>query len=182
MGELTTCRHQFDLPVSRRQVFELLSDPDRLDSLTPPWFRLRPRPGAPRRLAEGTEIAYRFRWRGLPLPWVSRITDWREPEFFAYEQQRGPYRFFRHEHTFIATASGARVIDRALFSTHGGRLFDRTLALPDLRRIFAYRERACREWLTSAQPAGSAGPGAGAPGASRAPRTSAASSAIERPT
>lgn len=155
MTAASSYRHVFRLPVERRELFGLFSDPRLLDLLTPPWFRLRPLGPLPRRLGAGSEISYRLRWRGLPLRWVSRITDWREPGYFAYEQQRGPYRYFRHEHLFDAVEGGTEVVDRVFFRAPGGPLADRWIAGPDLRRIFAYREGRVR-LLTSGLPANGA--------------------------
>lgn len=139
--QTSTYAYRFHLPVDRDAVFALFADPRWLDRLTPPWFRLRPLEEIPETLGVGSEISYRLRWRGLPFVWTSVMTDWRAPAFFAYEQKRGPYRFFRHEHFFEDAAGGTDVLDRVLYRAPGGTLADRLIAGPDLRRIFAYRER-----------------------------------------
>lgn len=133
--------YTFRVALDRRTVFQLLAEPRILDRLTPPWFRLRPRTEIPAELEVGTEISYRLRWRGLPFQWTSRITDWVPDEFFAYEQKRGPYRFFRHEHSFTAGKGFTEIRDDVFFRAPGGRLADSLIARPDLRRIFAFRER-----------------------------------------
>jgi ligand-binding SRPBCC domain-containing protein len=158
-------------------VFTLFADPRSLDLVTPPWFRLSPLGRIPDRLERGLEISYRLRWRGLPFRWTSLITDWQEPGFFAYEQKEGPYRFFRHEHFFDAVDGGTEILDRVVYRAPGGPLADRLVAGPDLRRIFAFRARRAQALFDSSQ----AEPG-GELSASRMPWTSAASSAIERPT
>lgn len=177
MSATTLVSHTFHLPVHRPVAFELFSEPRALDQLTPSWFRLEPSAPVPRPLAAGVEIRYRLRWRGLPLGWTSRLTDWREPDFLAYEQARGPFRYFRHEHLFRPVDGGTEIEDRALFRGPGGRLVDRLVVGPELQRIFACRERRARALLRAIQPA----TGAEAE-PSRMPCTSARSSAIERPT
>jgi ligand-binding SRPBCC domain-containing protein len=181
--------HVFSLPFERHEVFALFADPRHLDLLTPPWFRLAPREPLPAKPVPGVEIRYRLRWRGIPWRWTSLITEWREPDFFAYEQKRGPYRYFRHEHAFTSTTSGTEICDRVLFHGPAGALADRLIALPDLRRIFAYRERIASSVLASQTRAldhlvasGGSRPPAHHRRASRMPRTSASSSPIERPT
>lgn len=150
---IPTYTHSFELPWERPRVFELFSDPQRLDRLTPQWFRLRPLGDATVELEEGTEIAYDLRYRGLPLRWTSRITDWQAPDFFAYEQRHGPYLRFRHEHIFESFAGGTRVRDTARYRAPGGRLVEGLIVRPELRRIFAYRERmAWREMLALTKP------------------------------
>lgn len=169
--------YAFRLPVPRPMAFDLLSEPLYLDRLTPDWFRLVPRVAPCRPLRPGSEITYRLRWHGLPFAWTSRITDWREPAFLAYEQRRGPFRYFRHEHSFHDVGGGTEIHDRVLFRMAGGRSVERLVAAPDLRRIFACRARRALPLLRALQ----AGAGSEAR-TSRAPWTSAPSSAIERPT
>ena len=149
MSERRQYSHVFSLPSARDEVFALFADPRHLDHLTPPWFRLAPSEPLPAQPGPGVEIRYRLRWRGIPLRWTGLITDWREPDFFAYEQKHGPYRYFRHEHAFTSTTSGTEICDRVLFQGPAGALADRLIALPDLRRIFTYRER-----VASSAPAG----------------------------
>jgi ligand-binding SRPBCC domain-containing protein len=151
--EPSTYTHTFPLPANVEDAFALFADPRYLDLLTPSWFRLRPAQEIPDQLGCGFEISYRIRWRGLPLRWTSRLTDWQPPAFFAYEQLRGPYAFFRHEHCFVPTADGTEVRDHVLFRTHGGRLIDRLVARPDLERIFVYRERQAVPLLRERQAA-----------------------------
>jgi ligand-binding SRPBCC domain-containing protein len=150
-AELTTYTHRFRLPASREEVFALFADPYRLDQLTPDWFRLLPVEPVPSTLSPGTEIAYRLRWRGLPLHWTSRITEWGAPERIVYEQARGPYRSFLHDHRFVAIGRReTEVVDRIDFRTAGGPWFDRRFVRADLRRIFEGREARARRALALA--------------------------------
>jgi ligand-binding SRPBCC domain-containing protein len=165
------------MPASRREVFELLADPHLLDRLTPPWFRLEPRGEVPRELDTGDEISYRLGWRGLPFDWTSLLTDWRAPDYFAYEQKKGPYHFFRHEHFFRSVDGGTEIRDYVYFRAPGGLPVDRLIALPDLRRIFAFRERRALPLLRALQEGVET-----APGARRIPWTSASISTREQPT
>lgn len=131
----------FHLPVERRAVFELFANPQYLDLLTPSWFRPRPTTEVSGELEVGAEVCYQLRWRGLPFRWTSLLTDWQAPEYLAYEQKKGPYRFFRHEHFFKSVDGGTEVCDRIQFRAPGGYLVDRLIVLPDLRRILDCRER-----------------------------------------
>ena len=173
MKPLETYSHEFHLPAERRAVFSLFADPGALDQLTPPWFRLLPLGDFPTPLGPGMEISYRLRWRGLPLRWTSRIVAWRRPDCIVYEQVRGPFLAFRHEHFFSSTGDGTEVVDRVIFRAPGGGLPNRWIALPELRRIFAFREQQA---LRLFQPTDAAGRGA-----RRIPWTRAASSAIDLP-
>ncbi len=146
--QLTTFSHLESFVARRRDVFALLADPRKLDRVTPPWFRLTPIERDLPDLRPGATISYRFRWRGVPLTWSSLITDWLPERFFAYEQARGPFSFFRHEHHFTETPDGIEVLDVVTFRTFLGRPFDRRLVRPDLRRLFDYRARESRALLS----------------------------------
>jgi len=148
---MTPYSHTFELAADRATVFRLFSDPRQLDSLTPSWFRLQPIGALPDLLEPGVEISYRLRWRGLPLRWTSLVTDYEENAFLAYEQKRGPYRHFRHEHFFSESDGATRVCDRVVFRTLGGRAADRWVVLPDLKRIFVSRERAAQARVVDAK-------------------------------
>jgi ligand-binding SRPBCC domain-containing protein len=147
LSQSNTHSHSFNLPAEVEATFELFSDPQRLNALTPGWFDLVPVSRSQQTLAPGVEIDYRLRWRSLPMRWTSRITDWEPPHRLTYEQVRGPYRLFRHEHSFEPEGRGTRVIDKVLYRAPGGRLIDRLLVRPDLERIFRHREHAARRIL-----------------------------------
>jgi ligand-binding SRPBCC domain-containing protein len=141
-------KHSFEIPDHATEaVFELFCDPRRLNALTPPWFRLIVRGSYSPPLRIGSRIGYRLQWRGLPLAWRSVITELQPPHWLVYEQDRGPFRSFRHEHSFEPSERGVIVTDRILCKVLGGSWVDRTLVGPDLRRILRYRERAATEIL-----------------------------------
>lgn len=136
-----SARFELTVGLEPAKAFAFFSDVARLNEVTPPWFRLDASGGPPSRVDAGTRIEYRFTWRRLPMRWRSHITVWEPPRYFAYEQERGPYRLFRHEHLFEPVPGGTRVIDVVHFSTAFGALVDRWLVEPDLARVFAFRRR-----------------------------------------
>lgn len=137
---------QFSLwvPWTPRESFEFFGDVQNLNRLTPGWFDLKVLSHEPVRPRVGSRIDYRLRWRGLPMRWQSVIIVWEAPRRIAYQQGRGPYRFFDHEHLFVAEGGGTRVIDRIAFEVAGGRVVRNLIVVPELRRIFEYRERVVR--------------------------------------
>ncbi len=144
MTEPITFACRFRLRAEIEETFELFSNPDLLNAITPSWFDLEPDAGVPELLEPGVEISYRLRWRGVSLGWTSRIVEWEPPYRLTYEQARGPYRSFRHEHVFEADGSGTRVVDRVAYRVVGGAPIDRLLVRPDLERIFGHRAQAAR--------------------------------------
>jgi ligand-binding SRPBCC domain-containing protein len=143
-------------PVS--EVFSFCADAGNLDVITPPWLRfqiLTPRPMAMR---VGAQIDYRLRLRGLPLRWQSEITVWQPPHRFVDEQRRGPYRAWRHEHTFTAQDGGTLVGDRVRYAVLGGRWLTGCSSAATSRRFSLTGNRNSRrcfdelaDWLSQAQ-------------------------------
>lgn len=167
----------FWLPCPPERAFAFFGDARNLNRVTPSWFRFEILTPQPIVMAAGTRIDYRLRWRFANLAWSSRVTLWTPAVHFVYEQARGPFAAFRHDHRFTPEAGGVRISDRIDFRLPlGGRLAARAVAA-DLRRIFSHRARRAARLLAAggAQESEPAAP-------SRRPRTSASSSAIEEPT
>lgn len=68
------------------------------------------------RMALGDTVTWKARHFGVVWTMTSRITEFAEPSWFVDEQQRGPFRSFRHEHGFEATAGGTLMTDRIRFT------------------------------------------------------------------
>lgn len=124
------------------RVFEFFSAPANLARITPPemGFRIVRGPGRP--LREGDRIEYRIRVFGVPLRWTTLITLWREGEAFADLQERGPYRYWLHTHTFRAVAGGVEMHDLVEYELPFGllgRLFGGRLVERQLEKIFDHR-------------------------------------------
>jgi len=132
----------------RRTVFEFFSDPRNLARITPRALGFEIVDAPDRRLREGDRIRYRIRLLGISLPWVSRITEWRENTGFVDEQERGPYKRWRHEHTLFASNRGVLMRDRVEYELPFGAL-GRVVAgwwvRRNLERIFDFRARAIGE-------------------------------------
>lgn len=140
-----TLETELRLPLPPDELFPFFSDARNLERLTPPLLRFRVVTPEPIELRAGTRIDYRLTVRGVPLRWKSEITAWEPPHRFVDEQLRGPYKTWIHEHTFVADGGGTLAIDRVRYDHFGGRLINRWIVAPDLRRIFAYRQQMLRE-------------------------------------
>ncbi|HEX7376367.1 MAG TPA: SRPBCC family protein [Pirellulales bacterium] len=133
------------LPAPREEVFALFSAARELQELTPPWLHFAVLTPEPITIAAGVEIDYRLRLRGVPLRWRSRISAWEPPLRFVDEQVRGPYRYWRHEHTFEALPEGTLCRDLVEYAVLGGRVVHRLLVRNDLLRVFAFRQQRLAE-------------------------------------
>jgi ligand-binding SRPBCC domain-containing protein len=131
------------------RVFAFHELPDALARLTPPWANVRivsetssTEPGS----------VSRVKIRILPLVWIDAeyLHTRREPPFLFEDcQVRGPFRSWTHRHVIEPHPEGARLVDDIEFEPPVP-FVSRRLILPRLRRIFAWRHEATREWCESA--------------------------------
>jgi ligand-binding SRPBCC domain-containing protein len=135
------------LPRPRQEIFDFFSEAANLERITPERLRFALLTPLPIPMAEGTTIEYRILIRGLPVRWRTLIAVWEPPVRFVDEQQRGPYRWWRHEHRFIEEGETTLVEDRVDYQPPGGRLVNRLFVAPELRRIFQYRHDRLAELL-----------------------------------
>jgi ligand-binding SRPBCC domain-containing protein len=85
----------------------------------------------------GETVTWRAWHFGLPWTMTSRVTVWERPGRFADEQARGPFAWFRHEHTFDAVDGGTRMVDEVHFAAPLGPL-GRLAELLVLRRYLTH--------------------------------------------
>lgn len=136
---------EMSAPLSVREAFEIFEDPYNLAKITPPWLNFRITSDGKLEMRRGAEITYRIRWAGIPLSWKTAITEYEPPFFFVDEQARGPYRYWRHRHTFRPTEGGTIVGDRVEYALPFGwlgRIVHALFLRRQLRQIFAYRQKA----------------------------------------
>lgn len=151
--KVTKLRGEQWVPRPVNEVFGFFSDAFNLERITPPLLRFTVLTPPPIEMREGVLIDYRLRVRGLPVRWQSEITAWEPPHRFVDEQRRGPYRMWRHEHTFEERDGGTVCRDLVRYSVPGGRLVQRLFVDPDVRKIFAYRSEQLAEVFGGASPA-----------------------------
>ncbi len=142
------------LPRPRAEVFPFFADAFNLERITPPWLRFEVLTRPPLAMRVGLRIDYRLRLRGLPLRWQSEITAWEPPHRFVDEQRRGPYRVWRHEHTFEERESGTLARDIVHYRVWGGALIDRLFVRRDVAKIFRFRQAAMADRFGHAKPTG----------------------------
>lgn len=130
------------IPAPLEVAFKFFEDPHNLRLITPDWldFRIVSIRGTP--LDVGTTMRYRIRWLGLRITWMSRITDFERNRRFVDVQIRGPYRSWRHEHTFEERDGETFMRDRVHYELplgFLGRIVHRLSVRCQLRDIFKYR-------------------------------------------
>ena len=134
------------IAASREAAWAFFSDPRNLASITPRemGFEILT-PDLASHVYPGMVIAYRVRpLFGVPMKWLTEITQVKEGEYFVDEQRVGPYSVWHHEHWFRPTADGkVEVEDRVTYAMPFGwlgNLAHPVLVRPQLEKIFAYRQ------------------------------------------
>jgi len=138
------------LPGSPGDVFEFFADALNLEAITPPLLRIRVVTPGPIAMAPGTHIRYRLRVHGLPVSWLTQITEWDPPHRFADEQLKGPYALWHHTHTFEADGDETIMCDIVRYRVGFGplgTLVNALLVRRDLKGIFDYRAQRVRELI-----------------------------------
>jgi ligand-binding SRPBCC domain-containing protein len=139
------------LPVPREKVFPFFADARNLETITPPWLNFKILTPGEIPMRAGALIDYRLRIHGFPVRWRTEITGWNPPFSFVDEQRRGPYRLWRHTHTFEEKDGGTLCRDRVEYGVPGGALVNRLFVRRDVEKIFAYRAAALTKFFAGKQ-------------------------------
>ncbi len=143
-----TARQLLPLPVG--EVFDFFRDPRNLSGLIPGWLEFT-LVGPRENLAvfEGAEFDYTIRWLGMRLKWRSRIDEYRPPERFADVQLVGPYRSWRHVHTFTPVSEGTLLGEEITYRIPLEAALAERLINRQLEEIFGYRAARIEAWASS---------------------------------
>lgn len=121
------------------EIFQFFSLAENLNLLTPPWLRFSILTPLPVQMKVGAIIRYRIKLHGLPMTWVSEITESDPPYGFTDTQIRGPYRKWVHRHRFEEKPEGTLVTDDVTYRVLGGELVNNLFVRRELKKIFDYR-------------------------------------------
>lgn len=138
------------LQTTLESAWTFFTNPRNLARITPPELGFQIVTDVPERIYAGLMIEYRVRpLLGIPLTWLTEITQVRDREYFVDEQRRGPYALWHHEHWFRALPDGnVEMEDRITYAPPLGplgTLVHPWLIRPQLERIFAHRARVMAE-------------------------------------
>ena len=133
------------VPAPLHDVFEFFSDPRNLARITPGsmGFKITRMDELP--IRPGFRIEYTVKpLFGVPVKWVTRIPVFDPPYRFIDIQERGPYRSWRHEHTFEDVDGRTLMRDRVEYEMPlgpVGAVIQRLVVTRQLQEIFDYRTR-----------------------------------------
>jgi ligand-binding SRPBCC domain-containing protein len=104
------------------EVFAFFADAQNLERITPSWLDFKIISMSTDSIEEGTTIRYRLRLHGIPFYWRTEICEWNPPHGFVDEQAKGPYKQWRHTHSFEAHGNRTKMIDEVQYSLPFGVL------------------------------------------------------------
>ena len=135
------------IPISLNEAWEFFSSPLNLEKLTPKEMNFVVTSGnGDAKMYEGMIITYKVSpLFGIKLNWMTEITHVRDQEYFVDEQRFGPYALWHHEHHFKTIPGGVLMNDILNYAIpYGviGQLTNKVLVAAQVRKIFAYREKA----------------------------------------
>ena len=144
------------VPAPRNEVFEFFSDPHNLARITPPSMGFKITRIGELPVSPGFRIVYTVRpLFGVPVKWVTRIAVFDPPHRFVDIQEQGPYRLWRHEHTFESLNGHTLMRDRVEYEMPFGLIGDvvqRLVVASQLQKIFEYRTRKLARLFASSAP------------------------------
>lgn len=136
------------VPRPRQEVFAFFADARNLERLTPRFLRFEILTPSPIEMRPGVLIDYRLSLFGLPFRWRTEIEAFEPGVGFVDVQRRGPYRRWRHTHTFADAPGGTIIGDRVEYRLPFGPVGALARALVVRRQldtIFDHRREVIEE-------------------------------------
>lgn len=142
------------LPVSIQTAWDFFSDPNNLQLITPASFRFKILTDLGNRaIHEGQVIEYKVRpLFNIEMYWRTVITRVQDKVMFIDEQQKGPYRYWQHQHHFKAVADGTEMTDIVKYEVPGwfaGDILHSLLISKKLKDLFQYRYDAISKLMSA---------------------------------
>jgi len=132
------------------EVWDFISSPVNLKEITPEYMGFDITSGnLPEKMYPGMIIIYKVRpLLGIPMTWVTEITQVEEGKYFIDEQRVGPYALWHHQHLIEPHENGVMMTDIVSYRPPLG-FFGSMVNVLFIRRqlegIFAYREKALKK-------------------------------------
>jgi ligand-binding SRPBCC domain-containing protein len=138
------------IPVSLDKAWDFFSSPANLQAITPAkmGFTIISKHHGEKMYA-GQIIEYKVKpVLGIPLYWMTEITQVKDKEYFIDEQRFGPYSLWHHQHHFKAIEGGVEMTDIIHYKNPMWLLGDIANSLfvkKQLAGIFDYRYKKVEE-------------------------------------
>lgn len=149
-----TLEREQEIQRPRSVVFDFFAEPFNLELITPAFLRFSILNQKPVVMCAGTRLEYRLALFGIRFRWQTLIEEWKPQESFTDVELSGPYKLWRHTHTFVElSADRTLMIDRVDYALRGGLLASpahSAFVAPILKRIFDHRARMIDRLLNTA--------------------------------
>lgn len=138
------------IPVSLDKAWDFFSNPANLAAITPAdmGFKVISKHHGDRMYA-GQIIEYTVKpVLGIPVYWMTEITQVKEGVYFIDEQRRGPYALWHHQHHFKEIPGGVEMTDIVHYRNPFwvfGKLANVLFVRKKLEKIFEYRRKKVEE-------------------------------------
>lgn len=158
MSKVYSLKTVQNIPISLAEAWDFFSTPDNLKAITPKklGFQIISKHHGKQMFA-GQIIEYKVKpLLGIPMYWMTEITQVKNEKYFIDEQRFGPYSLWHHQHHFKTIEGGVEMTDIVHYKIPLGFLGDIAHALfvqQQLKNIFEYRFQAIEKlfgaWPTS---------------------------------
>ena len=138
------------IPISLERAWDYFSNPANLQAITPANmdFEVISKHHGDIMYA-GQIIEYRVKpVLGIPIYWMTEITQVKDKEYFIDEQRFGPYSLWHHQHHFKAIEGGVEMTDIVHYKNPMwvfGKLANSLFVRGKLKGIFEYRFQKVEE-------------------------------------
>jgi len=143
--KLYTLKAIQDLPIGIEEAWDFFSNPNNLKVITPEWLNFKVTSKLSDKMYAGMIINYKVHpLLGIPVNWVTEITNVKEPLYFVDEQRIGPYKLWHHQHHFKETENGIEmtdIVNYALPFDPFSRLINSLVVKNRVGEIFRFREK-----------------------------------------
>jgi ligand-binding SRPBCC domain-containing protein len=131
------------LNLTTQEAWNFFSSPYNLNDITPEFFHVTITSKVPEKIYAGLMISYRMKAVfGIPMTWLSEVSQCDEPKRFVYEQRIGPFKFWSHEVCLTEEQNGVVLEDIMFYAMPMGWLgqfINSVLIAGKLERIFDNR-------------------------------------------
>lgn len=132
------------IPISLEKAWDFFSNPANLQEITPSdmgFSIISEHHG--QKMYPGQLIEYKVKpLLGIPVYWMTEITQVKPGEYFIDEQRFGPYKLWHHQHHFKQIAGGVEMTDIVHYKNplgFLGRIGNSLFVKKKLHTIFNYR-------------------------------------------
>jgi ligand-binding SRPBCC domain-containing protein len=137
------------LPISMEKAWDFFSSPTNLSKITPAELKFKILSTDLTKVYAGQVIEYKVHpVLGIPLYWMTEITQVEHHKYFVDDQRYGPYTMWHHQHHFKEVDGGVEMTDIVHYKLPFwifGDIANTLFVKAKLKEIFDYRIKKVAE-------------------------------------